>query len=230
MAKISPKQIDRPMVNPVWLPAPGVNIPAASNLIVTTQMAGKTAGGSLTAMGVITDAPHNYIQMRTVADGKAIYDPNTGRAVFGRLTFASNVWTLNFFTLVGGTETAFNFSGHPQQGVAMTFRYCEMVPFEQVDPFSEVYQGEGVDELMLNGVRKYYRNALTVSTNGQTSITLPKAPAPDSLDLTELTVNGQAMEYGTDYTISGSTLTWVTAQAGFALSTTDKLGIRVYAT
>ncbi len=229
MAKISSKQIDRPMVNPVWLPAPGVNIPAATSIAVTTQMTGKTAGGSATTMGVITDAPHNYIQLRTVADGKAIYDPNTGRAVFGRLTFASSVWTLSFFTLSGGTETPFNFTGHPQQGVAMSFRYCEIVPFEQVDPFAAVYQGEGIDELMLNGVRKYYRNTLTVTTNGQTSITLPKAPAADALDLTELTVNGQAMEYGTDYTISGATLTWVTAQAGFALSTTDKLGIRVYA-
>lgn len=227
MAKISAKQIDRPMVNPVWVPAPGMNIPAATSIAVTTQMAGKTAGGNATTMGVITDTPHNYIQLRTVADGKAIYDPNTGRSVFGRLTFASSVWTLSFFTLSGGTETPFNFTGHPQQGVGMSFRYCEMVPFEQIDPFSAVYQGEGVDELMLNGMRKYYRNTLTV-TNGQTSITLPKAPAPDAIDLTELNVNGQQMEYGTDYTISGSTLTWIPAAAGFALSTTDKVGIRVY--
>lgn len=229
MAKISPKQIDSPVVNPVWVPAPGVNLPAATSVAVTTQMSGKTAGGSLTTMGVITTTPHNYIQIRSVADGKAIVDPNTGRAIFGRLTFASAVWTLSFFTLVGGTETAFNFSGHPQSGAAISFRYCEVVPFESNDPFTDVYQGEGVDEIMLNGVRRYYRNTLTVTTNGQTSITLPKAPATDALDLTELSVNGQAMEYGTDYSISGSTLTWITAAAGFSLATTDKVGIRVYA-
>lgn len=229
MAKISAKQVDRPMINAVWIPAPGVNLPAATSLTVTTVFSGKTAGGSATTMGVVTDAPHNYIQIRSIADGKAIVDPTTGRSIFGRLTFASGVWTLSFFTLVGGTETAFNFSGHPQSGTAISFRYCEMVAFENIDPFAQVYNGENVDEVMLNGVRRYYRNALTITTNSQTSLSLPKAPATDALDLTELSVNGQMMEYGTDYSISGSTLTWNTAAAGFSLSTTDKVGIRVYA-
>lgn len=228
MAKISAKQIEKPTACCYWTAAPGVNLPAASTLAVTSSFTGKTPSGNATTSGVLTDAPYNRVEIRALADGKAVVDPATGRTIFARLTQASSVWTLTFYTLIGGVETVFNMTGHPQVGAAISYRWCEMVPFENVDPFSAVFAGESVDEVSLNGIRRYYKNTLTITTNGQTSITLPKAPAPDAIDLTELNVNGQEMEYGTDYTISGSTLTWIPAAAGFALSTTDKVGIRVY--
>lgn len=57
------------------------------------------------------------------------------------------------------------------------------------------------------------------STNGQVLFTLLQAPSPSVQTL--VSVGGQVQEYGVDYTISGTTLTWLNSD--FQLSITDRI-------
>lgn len=61
-----------------------------------------------------------------------------------------------------------------------------------------------------------------VITDGQTSFTLSNAPVdPDQFAVFD--INGQRQRYGTDFTISGNTLSFV--DDNFILETSDKLQI-----
>lgn len=64
------------------------------------------------------------------------------------------------------------------------------------------------------------RDVLTVTTTGQTAFTLSRLPLQQHLS--ELSVNGQQMQYGVDYTIVGTALTYT---GSFPLETTDNVEI-----
>lgn len=57
---------------------------------------------------------------------------------------------------------------------------------------------------------------LTVTVNGQTTLTLPSLPADPAMVSVE--VNGVRYRPDTHFTVSGTALTWLN---GFTLSTTD---------
>lgn len=75
-----------------------------------------------------------------------------------------------------------------------------------------------VDDTLAVGFAKH--DNLTVSSPGQTSFTL--STTPDDVTTALLTVNGQTRKYGVgeDFTISGTTLTWLDP-GGMTLKTTD---------
>lgn len=60
---------------------------------------------------------------------------------------------------------------------------------------------------------------LTVNMAGQTAFTLPSAPASPTTSF--LSINGQKARYAADYTIGGSTLTWLNAD--YALQPDDSV-------
>jgi len=80
---------------------------AGTTKVVTSLMSGKVAGGSTSSAGVITSSPdnRNLILDATILD---YIEDTSGRRVYGRLTYAAGVWTLNFFVNISGTETAYN--------------------------------------------------------------------------------------------------------------------------
>lgn len=65
-----------------------------------------------------------------------------------------------------------------------------------------------------------FENSLTVTSNGQTVFTLTSAPSDNSTF--NLFLNGQRRFRGTDYTQSGTALTWLDP-AGLTLTTTDEV-------
>jgi hypothetical protein len=85
-----------------------VNVPAYSgtSLNVTSLFTSETPGGDTVTEGVITTPPFNEVIMY-LEDGTQLED-SSGRKVYGRLTFASLVWTLSTYVKISGVETAFN--------------------------------------------------------------------------------------------------------------------------
>lgn len=65
------------------------------------------------------------------------------------------------------------------------------------------------------------RDILTVTVNGQTVFTL--STIPENVNISQLMINGCKQTYGTDYTIVGTTVTWL--NTNFTLATTDRVEI-----
>lgn len=99
-----------------------VTAPAATTLDVSTQLSGKSAGGSTSAEGVLTQtaAPDNRSTIQTVG-GDDFLD-SLGNKVYGRITVNNEttptVWTMSFFTTNdAGTENAFNMTPFGGQAI-----------------------------------------------------------------------------------------------------------------
>lgn len=84
----------------------------SSSVVVTSDFATQTAGGSAVVLGVVTDPPYNQVIIRYASganQGDQILD-SLGNTVYARLTFAASVWTLSFFVNLSGVETAYTFT------------------------------------------------------------------------------------------------------------------------
>lgn len=82
---------------------------SGSSVDISSEMGGKTPGGTSTVAGVITTAPNNRVTLVSLASEQAIEDAQ-GQRVYGRITEATGVWTLSFYTLESGVETAHSLS------------------------------------------------------------------------------------------------------------------------
>ena len=78
---------------------------------VSTEMSGKNPSGGSSSPGVVVDAPYNKVILRqgSGADEDDQFVDGDGNVVYGRITEASSVWTLSFFVLDSGVETAYSF-------------------------------------------------------------------------------------------------------------------------
>ncbi len=83
------------------------SVPAAGSQVVTTNFSAQTPNGSATQAGIITTSPTNLV---TILDqnGNEIEETTTGNhnQVYGRITYSSGVWTLSYYYLNAGVETA----------------------------------------------------------------------------------------------------------------------------
>lgn len=78
---------------------------------------------------------------------------------------------------------------------------------------------------LISQFRNSFTNNITVSFNGQTTFTnIANHPIIEPTK-TSLFVNGQRQEYGLDYVITGTTLTWVSPS--FSLEITDKITLQI---
>jgi hypothetical protein len=87
----------------------GVNLTSVtgSSVVVTTQMAGKTASSADTTKGVTVLSTSNRVILQNPNNSDDIISA-AGDVVYGRITYSSSVWTLSFYTNVAGTETAYS--------------------------------------------------------------------------------------------------------------------------
>lgn len=113
-----------------------ITAPAATTLNVTPQLTGKSAGGSTSVEGVLTQsaAPKNRVTLQTTG-GDDLLDSSTGNKVYGRLTVDSEVtptlWTLSFYTLSDvGVENAFDMT--PFSGDTLQMFCVESYSFENI--------------------------------------------------------------------------------------------------
>lgn len=79
---------------------------------VSTQMSTKTPSGGVTVKGVVVLAGLNKVILQHATgtnQGDEIVD-SLGNEVYGRITNSGATWTLSYYVLLSGTETAYTFS------------------------------------------------------------------------------------------------------------------------
>jgi hypothetical protein len=77
---------------------------------VSSYLVGHTPSSNSTTLGTVVNDPVNRVILRH-SDGTNINDPiidGLGNQVYGRLTYSASVWTLTFYVLIVGTETAYS--------------------------------------------------------------------------------------------------------------------------
>lgn len=80
---------------------------------VSTQLTGKTASAGQTSPGVVVTTAFNKVVLRQASgvNQDDEYLDALGNVVYGRVTESVGVWTLTYYSLVSGTETAYSFAG-----------------------------------------------------------------------------------------------------------------------
>lgn len=202
----------------------GFTIPAATSITVTSLFSGYTSGGNDTTVGVYTGSPQNKVYLRAKATGKALED-DSQRIIFGRLTESGSVWTISFYVLISGSETAYDFTGHDEQGNTAEFRWCESVQLKDANPTAVVEFGEGIDEINASNPLAHNHIVEELTVTAQNTInSLTQAPK-DANDV-KLIVNKLVYQVGDDFTLGGTgnkDITWSAVNSGFNVETTDEV-------
>lgn len=222
MARTKGKQINQLIGQASWILSALALPTTGSTKVVTTQMSGKTSGGSDTVAGVFTTNPNNRIVVRRASDGKALKDASD-RGIFARLTEAAGVWTLTFYTQSAGSETAFDWTGHADNGLNFNFRYCESMQLGSSTPSAIVESGEAVDEAFGAGANSHQHivDNLAVSSNGQTAFSLTQTPKDVNDVMMIVNASPQVNGVGKDFTVAGTAVTWLNRH--FTLATDDEV-------
>ena len=201
----SAKQLDVLVGQCTYITA-GSNIPAGTSQDVSADFTGKTAGGTDTVEGVYTVPPQNVVYMYNADTGKSFQD-SSGRQIFARLTEAAGVWTLSYFVLIAGVETAHDFTGSGDVGEPYNYRYCETVQVKDLSPTSVVNNGDNIDEIVASDPNSHqHEREQFVATAGQTVFNV--ANTIKFPDAAILSIYGISYRIGTDFTVSGTTVTW----------------------
>jgi hypothetical protein len=85
---------------------------AASSDDVSALMVGKVGSTGISNLGVVIDPPYNRVFLRQGSgpgEDDQIVD-GLGNVVYGRLTKAALVWTLSYYVMLSGVETAYTFA------------------------------------------------------------------------------------------------------------------------
>lgn len=76
---------------------------------ISTELTGKTPSNGQTELGVVANTPFNKVILRD--ENGNPFEDGSGNTVYGRVTESSLVWTLTYYVMIAGTETAYSFSG-----------------------------------------------------------------------------------------------------------------------
>lgn len=225
---ISAKQVAKFLQ--AWVGLSGFSTAGGSSDTITTALttALSTAGngsvsvplqvGSSAQMGVNTAAGFNTTPIFVAGTKDAYLDAN-GQEVYGKITSAGSVWTLSYFSLVAGTETAFTMpaSASIEFEVPYVFSF-DLLPFTAITALVNRHvapdpSGTG---------QRFQADALTVTAANALSALSRTYAGPYAM----LCVNGIAyLNVGANppFAVSGTAVTWSAANAGFALATTDEV-------
>jgi hypothetical protein len=193
--------------------------------IITTQLTSAASSdnvpvqvsSSTTTQGFKTTGVNNKALMIDSTSKQAI-DDGFGNEVYGRLTEAAGVYTLSYFSLVAGVETAVTL---PASTIDFWVNYnysFDKMPNDILVRVNGVMVGE--DQSSLSG-RSIRNEKLTITgLNTFASPTTAKTPIDNSISIY---VNGKSETEGASeaFTRSGKVLTWSATNAGYDLETTD---------
>ncbi|MCW4039990.1 MAG: hypothetical protein NWE83_04455 [Candidatus Bathyarchaeota archaeon] len=193
-----------------------------SDLVTTQITAAATADGvsviastgSKSSLGFIVTSPLNKVEIIDTVTKKAIeIDSNE---VYARLTESGGAYTLSYYTIVSGTETAASITSTAIDFfIAYNYENKDF-PFDSALRVSKTVVGE--DPASTGGKPKTERVTIT-GTN--TLANLSFTPI-DGTDVT-LHVNGKTEDAKTNGAISlaGKVITWSAVNAGYDIETTD---------
>lgn len=206
----------------------GFTTSAASSDVVTSELttalttAGYNGGSvaltpstSETTAGVITTGGNNTVLIFDNATGLPV-DDGSGNEVFGRLTELGSVYTLSYFSIVSGTETAYTFSSATDIDFEFAYRYeFKDLPTDAILAVKARNINDDVPgalgTLIIVGLTVTGLN--TISNITQTGI---------DLNTVNFYVNGQAIKNGQGIsTTTGGSVTVTPATLGYDIETTD---------
>lgn len=174
-------------------------------------------GTPSTQIGVRADADHNKVEIFSHATGKKIND-GTGNEVYGRLTEAAGVYTVNFYSRQSGVETAFSFGA--DTNIDIEFLY--LFDFNRCPANTSFHVRRWYDDLG-NSSGLLITEILTPTGSNM----LPDIGyLPVSVSNLKLYVNHiveDSLGMSPSFTLATKTITWSEANAGYELDTTDKV-------
>jgi len=172
--------------------------------------------GSSTQEGVDVATGFNLAKIFASATGKNYTDVG-GNDVYGKVSVAGSVWTISYFSAPGGAEAAFAMpaSASIAFDVPYIFSFADL-PLRALTGATERHVAP---DLAAYGFRSQ-ADALTVTAANVLSA-LSQTYAGSFF---MLIVNGMVYTpYGSNppFSVAGSTITWNSSNAGFALATSD---------
>lgn len=223
MSLLQAKQINKQLaayVRVSGFSASGTSDPVTTDITTVLSTAGEGAVSvplqvaDTTNIGVITTG-NNRVEIYDATTKLKLQDG--GNEIYGRLTESSNVYTLSYFTLVAGVETAYSFAT-----TVIDFEFAYKFDFNRL-PFASIINVK---------TRNVSDDPSNSGTGGLGIVEVLTVTAPNTLaNLTKtpnggviLFVNGQGITSADSpaaFTRSGKELTWSATNAGYALATTD---------
>ena len=225
---IQPKQIQKVQIAPIIISNKSVT---GSSVIVTTDISGalNNAGANLSSVpfqvssgegviGIVASGSNQKCSVFSNLSSDSIYDSNGGQ-VYGKLTQASSIYTLSFFSVVAGVETAYSFGTATAINFAFNYRFSWATYPEDAAVKLKQYNVDDPESV----VAKVQRDNLVIATQN-TVPNLSKTPAT----YVDFYINGQC--YSTlntnVFTVAGLVVTFSSANAGFTLDVTDTVFAR----
>lgn len=172
--------------------------------------------------GVITATNGNRVELYDTANKNKMTDGN-GNEVYGRLTESGGAYTLTYYSLVNGTETAYTtFSAR-----GLDFEFLYRYPISLAP--AEVFVGSTARNINQDptgaGARTFSEARTPTGTDAVPNLTF----TPDQNYNIQIIVNGvshSTQESPTPFTVSGKVVSWSAANAGYSLDTSDKVIVR----
>ncbi|MCJ2021048.1 hypothetical protein MKK84_27110 [Methylobacterium sp. E-065] len=226
------KQLIKPILAPIgatgFNSAGGTSEPVTAILTTLVSSAGDggkavplqagslRVGSQFGQQGFCVTAPYNDVLVFDGATGKD-FDDGNGNEVYGRLSNASSVWTLNYFSKIAGVETAFAMPA--SKVLDLEFNYVFSFDALPSTAFIGVRARHVGPDPAAYGWREQSDSLTVTALNTLSAL----SRTPDGRKLT-LNVNGIIVPSGgatPAFTFSGTTLTWSPTNAGYPLETTD---------
>lgn len=170
-------------------------------------------------VGLVTTGADNVVLIGLNATKKPTAD-GSGNEVYGRLTEASGVYTVSYFTLVAGTETAYSFGSSTAIDIYFVYQFdlARMPRNAGVSVNARLIQNDpsGIGS---GSIIKFEKLTVT-ALNTLSALTI----APTSGTTIQLIVNGKNENpFGggsAAFSVSGTAVTWSATNAKYALQTT----------
>lgn len=237
MSTVPAKQIIK--IQSAFVRVGGFTANGSSNTATTAiTTALSTAGAASTSvplqpsvsegLGVITTGSNNRVELYDATTKDKIQAAN-GEEVYGRLTEASGVYTLSYYTLPNtGVETAYTFSG----ATSIDFEFPYRFDFARFPTDGAIaIRARNISDDPSSSTGQAYAEQLTVTATNTLSV-LTKTPVATSTF--QLRVNG--VDYDTlgssaarvSVNLTTKAVSWSAANAGFNLETTDRVIARYF--
>lgn len=171
-----------------------------------------------TRVGVIVTG-NNQVPLISGTTKKPFKDVQDNE-IYARLTEASAVYTLTYYSLVNGTETAYSFASDTTIDFFVTYRFdFYRVPKD----FAIAYTVADINQIILNATNNIniILEQLTVTAENTVSAL---SQTPSASNAVKLFVNGQA-KFQPSFAVDLVTkaITWSAANAKFSLSVGDEV-------
>ncbi len=176
--------------------------------------------GSASQMGVNTAIGFNITPVYVAGTKDVPLDAN-GQEVYGKITNSGSAWTLSYFSVVAGTETAYTMAASSAVDFEVPYVFTfDLLPLTAITAATQRHVAP--DPAATSG--RTQGDALTVTAANTVSALSRTYAGPWAI----LIVNGVTYtNFGPTppFSITGTAVTWSAANAGFALATTDEVKV-----